>query len=315
MSNVAYANFGGNEAPRSVRVENQKLGHFSVFRSLLSAPWAKDTAKLALWVRLIGQATHRARRVNFNSSDWDLLPGQLVTKFDVLSRSLVDSEGKEKSTQAVRRMLDFFVREGMISYAGNRHGTIISILNYGEYQADFAGGKVEGKSGGNKASNDAGLKSIAGGKCEGYPGGQEQEGIKQELNTTPKSPEGSLSVQEESNPEKPKRTRQKKSELQFDHQRFMNTWNCKAEKFGLPKITGISKTTLAGITRLYDSHVAYCKQSGSEPADADTMINGYIEFGYTPTDYACGNNPNGTKYGLATALTQKKIDEILTNEA
>lgn len=132
---------------------------------------------------------------------------------------------------------------------------------------------------------------------------------------TPKSPEGSLPVQAEPTPEKPKRSRKKNSEIQLDHQRFINTWNAKAEKYGLPRITLISKTTLAGLTRLYTSHVAYCKQTGCEPADVDTMINGYIEFGYTPTDWACGNNPTGKKYGIETALTQKMIDSILTTEA
>ncbi|GAA0511123.1 hypothetical protein GCM10009414_20990 [Tatumella terrea] len=142
-----------------------------------------------------------------------------------------------------------------------------------------------------------------------------KETIQKKKETTPKSPEGSLSVQEESNPEKPKRSRKKNSEIQLDHQRFINTWNAKAEKYGLPRITVISKTNLAGLTRLYTSHVAYCKQTGCEPADVDTMVNGYIEFGYTPTDYACGNNPSGTKYGLPTALTQRMIDSILTTEA
>lgn len=131
---------------------------------------------------------------------------------------------------------------------------------------------------------------------------------------TPISPEGNDSVDQKSKPEKPKSTRKKSSTVQFDHQRFIDTWNCKAEKYGIPKILLISKTTLAGLTRLYDSHVAYCKQTGCEPADVDTMINGYIEFGYTPTEWACGKNPTGKKYGIETALTQKMIDSILTTE-
>jgi len=42
---------------RSNRMENKKFGHFSLFRSLLNVDWAKDTAKLALWVRLLGEAS------------------------------------------------------------------------------------------------------------------------------------------------------------------------------------------------------------------------------------------------------------------
>lgn len=141
-----------------------------------------------------------------------------------------------------------------------------------------------------------------------------KDNIQKTIKTTPISPEGNDSGEQKSKPEKPKSNRKKNCELQLDQSRFITTWNTKAEKHGLPKITLVSKTTLAGLTRLYTSHVAYCKQAGSEPADVDTMINGYIEFGYTPSDWACGNNPTGKKYGIETALTQKMIDSILTTE-
>ncbi|KAF2282473.1 hypothetical protein GH714_044079 [Hevea brasiliensis] len=71
---------------------------------------------------------------------------------------------------------------------------------------------------------------------------------------------------------------------------------------------------LSEISKL-DENIGYkleviCKELGKEPNDMDTVINGYIRHGYQPTKWAMGENPEGKKYGIATALTQQKIDEI-----
>jgi len=100
----------------------------------------------------------------------------------------------------------------------------------------------------------------------------------------------------------------------FDRERFKETWNCKARQFGLPSILSITTTTEDGIKRLWQSYLKQCKELGKVPRDVDTFINGYIEFGYKPTDWACGANPTGKKYGIDTALRQKNIDQILSEE-
>lgn len=128
---------------------------------------------------------------------------------------------------------------------------------------------------------------------------------------TPKSPEGSLLEGEE---EKPKPKKKAASKFIFDHARLQDTWNCKANKYGLPRITSISMSTEKGIKRLYESHLLHCKQTKRTPVDIDTFINGYIEFGYTPSAYAMGENPAGTKYGISTALTQRIIDKVISQE-
>lgn len=101
------------------------------------------------------------------------------------------------------------------------------------------------------------------------------------------------------------------SKMSYDKERIRSTWNAKAEEHGLPKINAISKTIEQGLIRLYKAHVMQCKQLGEKPNDIDTVINGYIQFGYEPTEWAKGANPTGKKYGITTALTQQKIDEIL----
>jgi len=119
---------------RSSCVDNRKSGHFALFRSALDAPWATDTAKLALWVRLLSQARFKPGMVEFAGREWFLDAGQLVTTTAIMARKLRDQEGNEKSAKSVERMLNFFSREGMINTKGTPFGTVITITNYCEYQ-------------------------------------------------------------------------------------------------------------------------------------------------------------------------------------
>ncbi|RZN55039.1 replication protein [Escherichia sp. E10V10] len=142
-------------------MENKKFGHFSLFRSLLQTDWAKDTAKMALWVRLLGEASYRVRTVEFANKQWELSNGQLVTTAAILARKLRDQDGKEKSPQAVTRMLNFFIKEGMISTEGNRFGTVITITNYASYQVALPDEPSDEPSDKGKGSNGAGLRLVA----------------------------------------------------------------------------------------------------------------------------------------------------------
>lgn len=163
MANIARVfNFPAPESGhfRSKRMENKKFGHFSLFRSLLHTDWAKDTAKLALWVRLLGEASYRSRTVEFAGKQWELASGQLVTTAAILARKLRDQDGKEKSPQAVTRMLNFFIRESMIITEGNRFGTVITITNYSSYQVILPDEPSEEPSDKGKASNGAALRLV-----------------------------------------------------------------------------------------------------------------------------------------------------------
>lgn len=163
MANIARVfNFPAPESGhfRSKRMENKKFGHFSLFRSLLHTDWAKDTAKLALWVRLLGEASYRSRTVEFAGKQWELASGQLVTTAAILARKLRDQDGKEKSPQAVTRMLNFFIRESMIITEGNRFGTVITITNYSSYQVILPDEPSEEPSDKGKASNGAALMLV-----------------------------------------------------------------------------------------------------------------------------------------------------------
>lgn len=108
-----------------------------------------------------------------------------------------------------------------------------------------------------------------------------------------------------------KKTNPRSAVPEFDRERFKNTWNCKANKFGIPTIRSITKSTEAGVQRLWQSYLKQCKELGKEPNGIDDFLNGYLEHGYQPTRWACGDNPSGTRYGIETALRQEKIDQIL----
>lgn len=97
----------------------------------------------------------------------------------------------------------------------------------------------------------------------------------------------------------------------YDKQKIINTWNAKAKQHGLPTIRTVTKTVEDGLIRLYKSHLRMCKEMNRTPKDMDTLINGYVQFGYEPTEWAKGANPTGKRFGIATALRQERIDEIL----
>lgn len=194
MANIARVfNFPAPEPGyfRSNRMENKKFGHFSLFRSLLQTDWAKDTAKMALWVRLLGEASYRVRTVEFASKQWELSNGQLVTTAAILARKLRDQDGKEKSPQAVTRMLNFFVREGMISTEGNRFGTVITITNYASYQVILPDEQSDEPSDKGKASNGAGLRLVADEPSDRPPDEQNKKVLNKNINNKTSSSENS----------------------------------------------------------------------------------------------------------------------------
>ncbi|EBP8055322.1 replication protein [Salmonella enterica] len=200
-------------------MENQKQGHFSLFRSLLSKEWAKDTAKLAMWIRLIGEASYKHRTVEFSGREWDLMPGELVTTAAIMGRKLRDQDGHEKSPQAVTRMINFFVKEGMITTKGTRFGTVISITNYGQYQEISPDEPCDKPSDNNKPSNGAALKHSPDEPCDKPSDEQNKKVVNKKVvnnNKTPLPPNGGGNWQV-----KPERRKAER----IDYESFLNAYN------------------------------------------------------------------------------------------
>ncbi|EAV1368256.1 replication protein [Salmonella enterica] len=200
-------------------MENQKQGHFSLFRSLLSKEWAKDTAKLAMWIRLIGEASYKHRTVEFSGREWNLNPGELVTTAAIMGRKLRDQDGHEKSPQAVTRMINFFAREGMITTKGTRFGTVITITNYGQYQEISPDEPRDKPSDNNKPSNGAALKYSPDEPRDKPSDKQNKKVVNKKVvnnNKTPLPPNGGGN--EQVKPERRKAER-------IDYESFLNAYN------------------------------------------------------------------------------------------
>lgn len=178
---------------RSSCVDNRKSGHFALFRSALDAPWATDTAKLALWVRLLSQARFKPGMVEFAGREWFLEAGQLVTTTSIMARKLRDQEGNEKSAKSVERMLNFFSREGMINTKGTPFGTVITITNYCEYQAFSGVEPIVEPSVEPKPSNGAGLR-LVGVEPSVEPTVEQNKNVVNKNNKTPLTPQGEKSL-------------------------------------------------------------------------------------------------------------------------
>ncbi|EAA3705845.1 replication protein [Salmonella enterica subsp. enterica serovar Newport] len=200
-------------------MENQKQGHFSLFRSLLSKEWAKDTAKLAMWIRLIGEASYKHRTVEFSGREWNLNPGELVTTAAIIGRKLRDQDGHEKSPQAVTRMINFFAREGMITTKGTRFGTVITITNYGQYQEISPDEPRDKPSDNNKPSNVAALKYSPDEPRDKPSDKQNKKVVNKKVvnnNKTPLPPNGGGNGQVKSERRKAER---------IDYESFLNAYN------------------------------------------------------------------------------------------
>lgn len=167
---------------RGQKLQNQKQGHISLFRSLLGAEWSKDPIKLSLWIRLLAEATFKPRTVKFKDKDWHLQAGELVTTSTILGSRIYSPKGSPLDKRAVLRILKFFERENMIKMQSNPFALIIYIVNYCDYQEIERGtppGTPDGTPGSKphgtpKASNGAGLKVVAGtphGTPSGAPDG------------------------------------------------------------------------------------------------------------------------------------------------
>lgn len=123
-------------AKKGVNMSNFKKGFIALSRSVRNADWAKCAIKRTLWENLLIDASYKSRTVNFKGTDWNLSRGQLVTTREILANQ-IEIGGKPVNSTIIRRALEFFENQGMISKSGNRLGTVITIINYDAYQSYF----------------------------------------------------------------------------------------------------------------------------------------------------------------------------------
>lgn len=178
-------------------MENQKTGYIPLYRSILKQSWAKDVYLRTLWENLLLNAARKPYKANFKGHEWHLQPGQLVVTAADLGLQLCDRHGKPASRDQVERMLQVFVKEGMISIDGEKQkGRVITITNYYEYAQ-----KMD-----NLPAHEAAQTTAH----------HEQEGINKNINNTPLPPNGGGDGQV-----KPERRKAER----IDYESFLNAYN------------------------------------------------------------------------------------------
>lgn len=179
MATAALYDFNSARNLRSNRMENQKSGFVPMYRSILKQSWRKDVYLRTLWQDLLFAAQKEPRKVNFRGHDWQLNTGQLVTTLDDLGANLCNRDGDPTSRHAVKRMLTVFEKEGMITvHSEHRKGTVITLLNYSEYNqkmADLPAHNIAHYSAPNKPSDTNVSEGGAAHSAAHYPAHHEQQ--------------------------------------------------------------------------------------------------------------------------------------------
>ncbi len=104
-------------------------GWIKLHRKVLENPIVtKDNDHLAVWIWLLLNASHREHPAVFNGEKITLKPGQLITGRKKLAEECRISESK------ANRIISEFKSEQQIEQQTNRHGSLISILRWDEYQ-------------------------------------------------------------------------------------------------------------------------------------------------------------------------------------
>ncbi|WP_423776723.1 replication protein [Citrobacter freundii] len=165
---------------RSNRMDNQKTGYVPLYRSVLKQSWAKDVFLRTLWDNLLLNAARKPFTASFKGKQWHLQPGQLVVTAADLGLQLCDRKGNHASRDQVERMLQVFVKEGMISIDGEKQkGRVITITNYSEYAQkidDLPAHEAAHTPAHGEASNGAALKVVPAHEAAHTPAQHEQEG-------------------------------------------------------------------------------------------------------------------------------------------
>jgi len=105
-------------------------GYIKLYRNLLDNPVMQKPDYLSVWIYLLLKANHKITTFIFNNKTIELQPGQLVTGRKKLSRATGISESQ------IYKILNYFEMEHQIEQQKNNRFTLISILNWQDYQGN-----------------------------------------------------------------------------------------------------------------------------------------------------------------------------------
>ena len=108
---------------------DEPRGWVKIHRKILLNPIVcKDSDHFAVWMYLILEATHIDVAKVFNGEKITLHPGQLIRCAETIASKLRISKSK------TYRILKLLESEKQIETLSKRHGTLITLLNWAEYQ-------------------------------------------------------------------------------------------------------------------------------------------------------------------------------------
>ena len=104
-------------------------GYVKLYRKILDNPiLSKDADRIAVWMYLLLNATHKEMDALFGSERITLKPGQLITGRKAIAKQFNVNESK------VNRILKIFKNEHQIEQQTCNKGQLITILNWSYYQ-------------------------------------------------------------------------------------------------------------------------------------------------------------------------------------
>lgn len=104
-------------------------GYFFVYRRLFEHEVGKNPLAVALWVRLLSDASYEDKEIFWENKTLSIKRGQLITSIDKLSKWLGISR------RTTKRILDALQSVQQINIKTTNKYTVITIQNYNKYQA------------------------------------------------------------------------------------------------------------------------------------------------------------------------------------
>ena len=103
-------------------------GYIKIYRKFMDTSIYFNSQAVHLFLHLLLKANYKDRKIIFNNQTVELKSGQFITGRKTLAEETSINESK------IYRLLDVFSSEGLIEQQTNRQYSIVTILNWNEYQ-------------------------------------------------------------------------------------------------------------------------------------------------------------------------------------
>lgn len=103
-------------------------GYFLVYRKLFDHEIGQNPLAVALWVRLLSEASYEDKKVYWDGKAIEIKRGQLITSIDKLSKWL------GVTWVTTKRITESYQKIGQIKINSTNKYTVITICNYDKYQ-------------------------------------------------------------------------------------------------------------------------------------------------------------------------------------